>query len=217
MDTGSILRSLGIKDLNNVPMAPNYPYAISLAFSALAAGSSVTVQDVCQRSKTFVLDDVTGAAWVDSAVSVTSAITSLTDSSGGTASDTIAAVPGAYTQATLANQIASLAAKVNALNTALGVAASYPARSLLGETADLNLPSLAALSVVFFSTRGDWASAAVPWPALVGTARMPRIPLFKPVLAGGNTIGCRITNNGTVTVSGAIVLNGRYLSESGQG
>ena len=39
----------------------------------------------------------------------------LTDNSGGTASDTIADVPGAYSESTLANQIASITAKVNAL------------------------------------------------------------------------------------------------------
>lgn len=44
-----------------------------------------------------------------------SGITALTDNSGGSASDTIADVPGSYTEATLANQIASLVAKVNAL------------------------------------------------------------------------------------------------------
>jgi hypothetical protein len=42
-------------------------------------------------------------------------LTALTDSSGGTASDTIADVPGTYTEATLANQMASLTAKVNQL------------------------------------------------------------------------------------------------------
>lgn len=42
-------------------------------------------------------------------------ITVLTDNSGGTASDTIADVPGSYTEATLANQIASMTAKINAL------------------------------------------------------------------------------------------------------
>lgn len=42
-------------------------------------------------------------------------ITALTDNSGGTASDTIADVPGTYTEATLANQLASIIAKVNAL------------------------------------------------------------------------------------------------------
>lgn len=44
-----------------------------------------------------------------------SAITVLTDSSGGTPSNTIVDVPASYTEATLANQIASLTAKVNAL------------------------------------------------------------------------------------------------------
>lgn len=39
----------------------------------------------------------------------------LTDSSGGTASETIVDVPAAYTEATLANQIASLTAKINAV------------------------------------------------------------------------------------------------------
>lgn len=43
----------------------------------------------------------------------------LTDNSGGTASDTIADVPGTYTEATLANQIASLAAKINAILTVM--------------------------------------------------------------------------------------------------
>lgn len=42
-------------------------------------------------------------------------LTALTDNSGGTASDTIADVPGTYTEATLANQIASLTAKINAI------------------------------------------------------------------------------------------------------
>ncbi len=43
------------------------------------------------------------------------AIAALTDSSGGTPGATIADVPASYTEATLANQLASLAAKVNAL------------------------------------------------------------------------------------------------------
>lgn len=40
-------------------------------------------------------------------------ITVLTDSSGGTPSNTIVDVPASYTEATLANQLASLAAKIN--------------------------------------------------------------------------------------------------------
>ncbi len=47
-------------------------------------------------------------------------LTELTDSSGGTAADTIAAVEGSYTQATLANNFASLAAKVNFLLRKMG-------------------------------------------------------------------------------------------------
>lgn len=47
------------------------------------------------------------------------ALTALSDSSGGTAGDTIADVPSSYTEATLANQLASLAAKVNAIIAAL--------------------------------------------------------------------------------------------------
>lgn len=50
------------------------------------------------------------------------AITDLTDNSGGTGSDTIAAIGGTYSQAEVANAIASLAAKVNELNAALQAA-----------------------------------------------------------------------------------------------
>jgi len=46
-------------------------------------------------------------------------LTSLTDNSGGTASDTIAVQTGTYTQSTQQNTIASLAAKINAIITAL--------------------------------------------------------------------------------------------------
>lgn len=42
-------------------------------------------------------------------------ITPLTDNSGGTAGNTIVDVPATYTEATLANQLASLTAKVNAI------------------------------------------------------------------------------------------------------
>lgn len=42
-------------------------------------------------------------------------VAELTDNSGGTPSDTIADVPAAYSEATLANQIASIVAKVNAI------------------------------------------------------------------------------------------------------
>lgn len=50
------------------------------------------------------------------------ALTTLTDNTGGTPSDTLADVPGAYTEATLANQLASITAKVNGLITRLRAA-----------------------------------------------------------------------------------------------
>jgi mannose/fructose-specific phosphotransferase system component IIA len=62
------------------------------------------------------------AAQIDGAIAEKPAVDSLvalTDNSGGTASNTIAAVPSSYTQATLADQVASLTAKVNAIIAAL--------------------------------------------------------------------------------------------------
>lgn len=47
------------------------------------------------------------------------ALVALTDSSGGTPGNTIADVPASYTEATLANQLSSLAAKINAVVAAL--------------------------------------------------------------------------------------------------
>ena len=62
------------------------------------------------------------ATQIDGAVGSKAQITALvalTDNSGGTASNTIVDVPATYTEATLANQIASLTAKVNAIIAAL--------------------------------------------------------------------------------------------------
>lgn len=50
------------------------------------------------------------------------AIASLTDNSGGTASSTLAAIEGTYTEATVENTVASLAAKINAILVALRAA-----------------------------------------------------------------------------------------------
>jgi hypothetical protein len=47
------------------------------------------------------------------------AITSLTDSSGGTASDTLPAITGSYVEATIENTVASLALKINQILIAL--------------------------------------------------------------------------------------------------
>lgn len=43
------------------------------------------------------------------------ALTALTDNSGGTAADTIAAIGASYSQAEVRNAVASLAAKINTL------------------------------------------------------------------------------------------------------
>lgn len=50
------------------------------------------------------------------------AVVDLTDNSGGTSADTIAAIGGTYSQSEVANAIASLAAKINELNAALQAA-----------------------------------------------------------------------------------------------
>lgn len=47
-------------------------------------------------------------------------IAELTDSSGGTASDTLAAISGTYVQAEIRNSIASLAAKITAIQRQIG-------------------------------------------------------------------------------------------------
>lgn len=50
---------------------------------------------------------------VQSTVQTNLTITKLTDSSGGSAGNTIVDVPGTYDEATLADQLASLTAKLN--------------------------------------------------------------------------------------------------------
>jgi predicted RecA/RadA family phage recombinase len=56
---------------------------------------------------------------VPDARQATTAIASLTDNSGGTADDTIAAIGGTYSQTEVRNAVADLAAKVNAILAAL--------------------------------------------------------------------------------------------------
>lgn len=55
------------------------------------------------------------AAQIEAATGSIGAVTPLTDNSGGTPGNTIADVPASYTEATLADQLASLTAKVNAI------------------------------------------------------------------------------------------------------
>lgn len=61
----------------------------------------------------------TGSTWVRMLRITTSAITALTDSTGGTANNTLEAVGGSYSQSVVANNFADLAAKVNEIRTAL--------------------------------------------------------------------------------------------------
>lgn len=74
-----------------------------LTSSSLVPAQAVAILDV-------IGDKIAGSA---------SGITALTDNSGGTAGNTIVAVPASYTQADLADQIASLTAKVNEIIAAL--------------------------------------------------------------------------------------------------
>lgn len=53
---------------------------------------------------------------------IAAAIADLTDSSGGTADDTIAAIGATYSQTEVRNAVADLAAKVNAILAALRAA-----------------------------------------------------------------------------------------------
>ena len=55
----------------------------------------------------------TAVVYFDATKAASGVITPLTDSSGGTASDTLAAITGSYVEATVENTVASLAAKIN--------------------------------------------------------------------------------------------------------
>lgn len=66
----------------------------------------------------YVLDIVSNHVVLTGAgASAATTFVALTDNSGGVASDTIVDVPGSYTEATLANQIASIVRAVNRLGT----------------------------------------------------------------------------------------------------
>ncbi len=55
------------------------------------------------------------------------AVVPLVDNSGGTASNTLAAITGSYVEATIENTVASLAAKVNEIITALAAQGDFAA------------------------------------------------------------------------------------------
>lgn len=66
------------------------------------------------RVKRFVSTGV-GVVEFDASKGALGSIVSLTDNSGGTAADTIAAIGGTYSQTEVRNAVASLAAKINAI------------------------------------------------------------------------------------------------------
>jgi hypothetical protein len=87
--------------------------AVPIAGRVLAPGAAVTVDYLGREARKAVtagllLSSVTYASDGNNMVV-------LTDNSGGTASDTIAAQTGAYVQATQQNTIASLAGKINTI------------------------------------------------------------------------------------------------------
>lgn len=104
---------------------------VQLAITSLAitdVGKDVYASD----DDTFTLTQSTNTRigyvyrWVATGVGIIafdvnrSGLVELTDSSGGTASDTLAAITGSYVEATIENTVASLAAKINAIIRHLG-------------------------------------------------------------------------------------------------
>lgn len=70
------------------------------------------VPELAKEVATQISDATSGNAAV-------AALVALTDSTGGTPGNTIVDVPASYTEATLANQLSSLAVKLNAVIAAL--------------------------------------------------------------------------------------------------
>lgn len=74
--------------------------------------------DGTEGVRMYVIDIVSGNVVLTGAgASAATTFVALTDSSGGTASDTVVDVPASYTEATLANQLASIIRAVNRLGT----------------------------------------------------------------------------------------------------
>lgn len=102
---------------------------IQLAISSLAitdVGKAVYASDDDTFTLTASTNSFVGRVkrWVstgvgivefDASKGVLGQVVALTDSSGGTASDTIAAIGGTYSQTEVRNAVASLAAKINAI------------------------------------------------------------------------------------------------------
>jgi hypothetical protein len=116
----------------NLPVTPDsivnadINSAAAIDLSKLATGSlpsGIKVAHANITAGTIVNADINAAAAIAStklsSTTLVAALVALTDNSGGTPSDTIPDVPGSYTEATLANQIASLTTKINAIITAI--------------------------------------------------------------------------------------------------
>ena len=216
IDTAQVLRELGVSASDQVAQAPNDFYQHAFRFSALAAGATVDINIQNDRGRLFIVDQIFGYASNDAAAGTGTTLTNFTDSSGGAASSTIAAITAgaSYAQADLTalkNAAASFAAQINLIQTALGTNQQYPAAHPLAFDPTPAVTALGRLDVQFYSQRGDWQDGWLPWPSTVGTARHPFIPLFKPVAGSGHIIGVRVKNNSSVVVSGAINMSGRRM------
>lgn len=114
-----------------------------------------------------VASTLVGGTKTSTGVSAAAGIVTLTDSSGGTASDTIADVPSSYTEATLANQLASLTAKVNALIGITGgvlngtSAAKSVYLNVAGAAADVSADDTLTLNGTFLFAWFNLGAAAV--------------------------------------------------------
>lgn len=104
---------------------------IKLAISSLAitdVGKDVFASDDATFTLTQGANTRIGhvVAWISTGYGIVEfeatqgVLAELTDNSGGTAADTIAAIGGTYSQTEVANAVASLAAKINALTRRLG-------------------------------------------------------------------------------------------------
>lgn len=93
-------------------------YDVTFGQYSLVAGDSISLDEIDAHvvaAKNAGLVSVSFTADTSVVTTTFSTPAVLTDNSAGTASATIAAIEATYTQATVRNAIASLAAKVNAL------------------------------------------------------------------------------------------------------
>lgn len=119
-----LIKILGARTKLTVVAASGIGATATLKHSLGTAAAATT--DALTLTKANIIPStdtvLSSSAGSPAGVSIVTAITALTDNSGGSASDTIAAQTGAYVQATQQNTIASLAAKINAIIAALTLA-----------------------------------------------------------------------------------------------